>query len=428
MALFNVRENSFRIARVGELLRLKAKYQGLWMRPVDLCSWGLKQYGRLYVLECLNELKPGRVLEIGPGMYDDYFIEICRERGIEYWACDDTSTWWNLEQLKDALSGQPDVRFVPGLVGQFLEALPDRHFDLIFSISVAEHVPWKGLDDFYRDIKRMLAPGGRTVHTIDLIGSDMAKNHYEAIERAGCRGPQLDARLDIPDDALYEPLEHVHLCYFQQRHEAIWGAANVDYYTRHYATVLFNTSLSEDDDRFVPPAPLLTPGRELEDIERILFQEKRGLLSPEDFAEMETAVRWVLRHAQLPPAPTYRILVELFRRQGRSAEARDILLSALAQYPDETGLLNASLGAACAHMGLYGEAREAYRAALDKNPRHLGWRYSLGAMELAAGDRPAAREQLRTLLDMEAETGEKFKNRDLLKSLALASCEFAPFL
>jgi hypothetical protein len=307
MALFNVRENSFRVVRAGELLRLKAKYQGCWMRPLDLCSWGLKQYGRLYVLECLNELKPGRVLEIGPGMTDGFFIERCRERGIEYWACDDASCWWDMEHIRNALGGRPDVHFVPGLVGQFLEALPDRHFDLIFSISVAEHVPDDLLDDFYGDIKRLLAPGGRTIHTIDcpaLADFKAAKKHYEVIERAGCRGPRLDANLDIPDDALYEPLDHVHLYYSQQRQKDLWGAANLDYYFSHWGTVLFNTSLSEDDDRLVPPAPLLTPGRELEGLERILFQEKRGLLSMEDFVEMETVVRWILRRAQIPPPPS----------------------------------------------------------------------------------------------------------------------------
>jgi tetratricopeptide (TPR) repeat protein len=262
---------------------------------------------------------------------------------------------------------------------------------------------------------------------------DKAERHYDAIERAGCRGVHLDTFLNVYEDTLYEPLAIT--CLYDRRRQDIWSAErlrnpNPDHWntTGHWYTVLFNTSLSEDGDRPRPPAPLLAPGRELEDLERILFQEKRGLLSVEDFAEMETAVQRILRHVRIPPPPTYRILAELFRRQGRSAEARDILLSALAQHPDETGLINASLGAACAHLSLYGEAREAYRAALEKNPRHLGWRYRLGALELADDDRPAAREQLRAIFTIEAETGEKFENRGLLKSLALASSEFAPFL
>jgi SAM-dependent methyltransferase len=41
-------------------------------------------------------------------------------------------------------------------------------FDIIFSVSVVEHVPTDGLPDFFADCHRILKPGGRMAHLIDL--------------------------------------------------------------------------------------------------------------------------------------------------------------------------------------------------------------------------------------------------------------------
>src|SRR5262245_1417999 len=45
--------------------------------------------------------------------------------------------------------------------------LQDASFDVVFSISVVEHVPSSALEAFWVDIARILRTGGRMIHLID---------------------------------------------------------------------------------------------------------------------------------------------------------------------------------------------------------------------------------------------------------------------
>src|SRR5262249_2556416 len=54
-----------------------------------------------------------------------------------------------------------------GEIGKTSGALQDSAFDLVFSISVVEHVLQSDLDAFFADIARILRPGGRMLHLID---------------------------------------------------------------------------------------------------------------------------------------------------------------------------------------------------------------------------------------------------------------------
>jgi ubiquinone/menaquinone biosynthesis C-methylase UbiE len=60
-------------------------------------------------------------------------------------------------------------------LGEFNSQLPDSSFDLVFSISVLEHVSKEFRSDVYRDMFRILRPGG--VIVILLI--------FQARKRAG---------------------------------------------------------------------------------------------------------------------------------------------------------------------------------------------------------------------------------------------------
>jgi SAM-dependent methyltransferase len=61
-----------------------------------------------------------------------------------------------------------NVRNVNAYVGEFDSALPSDAFDLVFSISVVEHVETPKLDAFFRDLLRILRPGGLFLHAIDV--------------------------------------------------------------------------------------------------------------------------------------------------------------------------------------------------------------------------------------------------------------------
>lgn len=61
-----------------------------------------------------------------------------------------------------------NVTNVNAYVGEFDGALASDAFDLVFSISVVEHVETPNLDAFFRDSLRILKPGGLFLHAIDV--------------------------------------------------------------------------------------------------------------------------------------------------------------------------------------------------------------------------------------------------------------------
>ena len=58
---------------------------------------------------------------------------------------------------------------LPAYIGSFDKDLPDAYFDLVFSISVVEHINEGDdvLQNILNDIDRVLKPGGYSVHCID---------------------------------------------------------------------------------------------------------------------------------------------------------------------------------------------------------------------------------------------------------------------
>lgn len=73
----------------------------------------------------------------------------------------------------------PNVRNVRAFVDEHTPEIDDNSLDLIFSISVIEHVPDAGCEDFITDMLRMLRPGGRAIHAIDLYVGDSPQPHAQ---------------------------------------------------------------------------------------------------------------------------------------------------------------------------------------------------------------------------------------------------------
>ncbi|MEA5411772.1 methyltransferase domain-containing protein [Synechococcus sp. BA-120 BA3] len=65
-----------------------------------------------------------------------------------------------------------NVRNINSYVGDFDAAISDSQFDVIFSISVVEHVETERLNLFFIDLLRMLRPGGKFFHAIDVYLQD----------------------------------------------------------------------------------------------------------------------------------------------------------------------------------------------------------------------------------------------------------------
>lgn len=92
----------------------------------------------------------------------------------------------SFEGLGNGPVGKPEnpaYRIVPCLIGSFDDRLAPESFDIVFSISVVEHVPGEALADFHRDCLRILRPGGLLFHLIDIYLRDDPERNSGAGER-----------------------------------------------------------------------------------------------------------------------------------------------------------------------------------------------------------------------------------------------------
>lgn len=85
---------------------------------------------------------------------------------------------WNVDKFEGAGNGPTTVEKISGVnyifsdLGEFSEELPNGFFDVVFSISVIEHIPSNQLFNFWKDHHRILKPGGKGFHVIDLYIND----------------------------------------------------------------------------------------------------------------------------------------------------------------------------------------------------------------------------------------------------------------
>lgn len=188
-------EPMFRYATCDDLIALMARYPQYCRedRNSDKShAWGLKAMGTLFCVDRIIRFKPTRVLEVGAGWnchFDKHF-----GANLEYWMIDEDSDigWDKASREKFELSTlkRQNTHFVRGLLGNFLPELPDQSFDLVFSISVIEHVPPEHKRSFYEDMFRILKPGGIIAHSIDIADEYLGRAEFEAILKAGFLMPK----------------------------------------------------------------------------------------------------------------------------------------------------------------------------------------------------------------------------------------------
>ena len=129
-------------------------------------SYQLKSAQDLAIYQLVRELKDLDIAEIGGGS----------SRILERLAQNNRCA--NIEKFEGRDLGPKgpvalqNVRNISTYVGDFDPQLPDASFDLVFSISVVEHVETPKLDAFFLDSLRILRPGGRFIHAIDIYVED----------------------------------------------------------------------------------------------------------------------------------------------------------------------------------------------------------------------------------------------------------------
>ena len=148
----------------------------------------LKEIQDAFILSRFRNVKGKRILEVGGG---DSRVARLLGRNNEVWLIDGF-------EGKDGGPGKvpalPGVKIVIGYMGQNLKEIPSNYFDYVFSISVIEHLRVQQYVDCFRDISRVLVPGGQTIHAIDLYLYD----DPDEGERATGLKTRLDMYLNTP--------------------------------------------------------------------------------------------------------------------------------------------------------------------------------------------------------------------------------------
>lgn len=91
---------------------------------------------------------------------------------------------FNLDKFDGSSGGPPSEIVIPGVkniiayLGEFNTELQSDSFDVVFSISVVEHVPNEQLGNFLDDGLRILKTGGLFIHAIDLYLEDKPSNAF----------------------------------------------------------------------------------------------------------------------------------------------------------------------------------------------------------------------------------------------------------
>ncbi|HTP66781.1 MAG TPA: glycosyltransferase, partial [Geobacteraceae bacterium] len=176
----------------------------LFGRKFDEDLSDLKAYQDLVVYSFItkNIPKGARILEIGGGD-----SRILRVTAGDY-EC------WNLDKCEGIGNGPTVItpsgyRHVRDYIGSFSQELPDNYFDLVFSISVFEHLPEddETLAAVHNDINRVLKPDGLSLHCVDLVkkGNEVWTNrimHYLA-HNASLLAPPPDFSVILNDPGLH---------------------------------------------------------------------------------------------------------------------------------------------------------------------------------------------------------------------------------
>ena len=117
-------------------------------------GWALKQ---------LSGTTGKRILEVGGG--NSRVLPKLKENQL-----------WNVEKFEGVGNGPTSAQIVdgvtviPAFMGEFHPDIPE--VDIIFSISVVEHIPFPQYAAAFSDMARCLKPGGTMYHAVDLPLAD----------------------------------------------------------------------------------------------------------------------------------------------------------------------------------------------------------------------------------------------------------------
>jgi len=157
-------------------------------------AWHLKSIQDGIAFRYLHEYKDVCIAEIGGG--DSRLLSTLAEQ----------NTCFNIEEFKGVGNGPvgkidfDGVNNVLASVGDFSESIETGKFEVIFSISVVEHIPDGKVSSFFKDCHRILKPSGIMIHLIDVYLEDAEGNNINVARRILNYGSFLDNKLFAPTE------------------------------------------------------------------------------------------------------------------------------------------------------------------------------------------------------------------------------------
>jgi ubiquinone/menaquinone biosynthesis C-methylase UbiE len=159
-----------------DVIKKKEYFEWLDRGIADSSNQSLKGIQDAWILSLLSEKLNLKIAEVGGG----------KSRVLEKLAA--TNECWNIDKFEGLGAGptdlpeMPSIKIVRSYLGDFDPALPDNYFDVVFSVSVVEHVTRDKLDSFFADCHRILKPGGTMAHAIDLYIYDEPSTRLSVID------------------------------------------------------------------------------------------------------------------------------------------------------------------------------------------------------------------------------------------------------
>jgi len=149
------------------------------LNKIATLNGDLKDLQRPWILKAVlaHVPRPGRVLEIGAG--EPIVAHLLSQMGYEAWIVDPYDGSGNGPlHYEEFQQRYPHLRFVRSQFHERLPSIPAGAFDCIYSISVLEHVPPKGLEGVFRGLKKSLKPSGVSIHAVDHVHRGNGANEH----------------------------------------------------------------------------------------------------------------------------------------------------------------------------------------------------------------------------------------------------------
>jgi hypothetical protein len=134
-------------------------------------------------LSYLYEISNNCIAEIGGGNSRLLRFLSKREKG---------NNCYNIDEFRGEGGGLQKEKKIRGVtniktkIGNYSKEVNNEYFDIIYSISVVEHIPELALDDFFLDCHRILKKTGLMIHLIDVYLEDSSGDNVDTSRRV-CR-------------------------------------------------------------------------------------------------------------------------------------------------------------------------------------------------------------------------------------------------